>query len=1072
MKAFTSLLLPLALFTSNCLCAQSQITAPPDWENPHVYGINKEPARATFTPFPDEATARDGGHSSPWVQSLDGAWKFRWVKRPELRPADFYKPEFDVSGWKEIPVPSNWEMEGYGTPIYTNITYPFKRDEPRVTSTPDDHSWTAYDQRDPVGSYRRDFEIPASWNGRETYLLFNGVNSAYYVWINGQKVGYSQDSRMVSEFNITKYLQPDKNTIAVEVYRWSDGSYMEDQDFWRMSGIFRDVTLVSRAQLHIRDFQVLTPFDSAYENAIFGLHVSLQNAGGGRGGTAAVEAKLLDADGKQVFTLTKKLNVSAGKDSEVDLRQAVAKPNKWSAEIPYLYHLVLTLKDAKGNVAEVVPWRVGFRQSEIKGNQILFNGKKLMIKGVNRHEFDPDRGQVVTREMMIEDIKLMKQNNINAVRTCHYPNVPEWYELADEYGLYILDEANVESHGYGSGEKQPISDGPDFRDPIVDRLRRTIERDKNHPSIIGFSMGNEAGWGANFVAAKEWAKTHHPEFFITYEPHDSVHGDALSPMYVKPQNIVEYYNTYGNGRPFFEIEYAHAMGNGTGNFQQYWDVFEKEPWAHGGFIWDWVDQGIRKKGSNGKDFWAYGGDFGDKPNDDNFCTNGLVLPDRTVHPGLSEVKKSYAGIKVEAVDLVNGKIRIHNKYNFAGLGFVRGSWILDENGKTIQSGELPVEDVAPGATQEVTLDLKQPGPESGAEYFLTVAFKLAEDTAWAPRGHVVAWDQFEVPFATSPAAERKVDSFAPVKLAEIPDHFVISNDAFSIAIDRESGSISSWNVGGKELLTAPLEPNYWRAPTDNDRGNGMPQRQGVWQLAAVNRSGTTVKAEQVSPNTVKVTAVSTLPAAQSTQSYAYTIYGDGSVEIQSSFKPGEGSLPDLPRFGMQMRVAGTLRNVEWYGRGPQENYWDRNLGAAVGIYKSKVDDMWFPYIEPQETGNRTDTRWITYTDDSGFGFKAVGMPVLSFSAWPFRMSELEHEKTPVNIGHRHPSEIVPSEDITINLDYRQMGVGGDDSWGAPIHKEFSLPAVSYDYRFRLEPIKGTAETQALIGDLSGPRSRK
>ncbi|HEY1581171.1 MAG TPA: glycoside hydrolase family 2 TIM barrel-domain containing protein [Terracidiphilus sp.] len=1072
MKAFTSLLLPLALFTSNCLCAQSQITAPPDWENPHVYGINKEPARATFTPFPDEATARDGGHSSPWVQSLDGAWKFRWVKRPELRPADFYKPEFDVSGWKEIPVPSNWEMEGYGTPIYTNITYPFKRDEPRVTSTPDDHSWTAYDQRDPVGSYRRDFEIPASWNGRETYLLFNGVNSAYYVWINGQKVGYSQDSRMVSEFNITKYLQPGKNTIAVEVYRWSDGSYMEDQDFWRMSGIFRDVTLVSRAQLHIRDFQVLTPFDSTYENATLRLHISLQNAGGGRGGTAAVEAKLLDADGKQVFTLTKKLNVSAGKDSEMDLRQAVAKPNKWSAEIPYLYQLVLTLKDAKGNVVEVVPWRVGFRQSEIKGNQILFNGKKLMIKGVNRHEFDPDRGQVVTREMMIEDIKLMKQNNINAVRTCHYPNVPEWYELADEYGLYILDEANVESHGYGSGEKQPISDGPDFRDPIVDRLRRIIERDKNHPSIIGFSMGNEAGWGANFVAAKEWAKTHHPEFFITYEPHDSVHGDALSPMYVKPQNIVEYYNTYGNGRPFFEIEYAHAMGNGTGNFQQYWDVFEKEPWAHGGFIWDWVDQGIRKKGSNGKDFWAYGGDFGDKPNDDNFCTNGLVLPDRTVHPGLSEVKKSYAGIKVEAVDLVNGKIRIHNKYNFAGLGFVRGSWILDENGKTIRSGELPVEDVAPGATQEVTLDLKQPGPESGAEYFLTVAFKLAEDTAWAPRGHVVAWDQFEVPFATSPAAERKVDSFAPVKLAEIPDHFVISNDAFSIAIDRESGSISSWNVGGKELLTAPLEPNYWRAPTDNDRGNGMPQRQGVWQLAAVNRSGTTVKAEQVSPNTVKVTAVSTLPAAQSTQSYAYTIYGDGSVEIQSSFKPGEGSLPDLPRFGMQMRVAGTLRNVEWYGRGPQENYWDRNLGAAVGIYKSKVDDMWFPYIEPQETGNRTDTRWITYTDDSGFGFKAVGMPVLSFSAWPFRMSELEHEKTPVNIGHRHPSEIVPSEDITINLDYRQMGVGGDDSWGAPIHKEFSLPAVSYDYRFRLEPIKGTAETQALIGDLSGPRSRK
>jgi beta-galactosidase len=1052
MKAFSRLLLSLALVVFTAFIAQSQTSVPPDWENPHVFGINKEPARATFTPFSDESSALRGGHDSLWVQSLNGTWKFHWVKQPDLRPVDFYKPDFDVSSWKEIPVPSNWEMEGYGTPIYTNITYPFKRDAPRVTDTPDDHSWTAYEQRDPVGSYRRDFEVPASWNGRQTYLLFNGVNSAYYVWINGQKVGYSEDTRMVSEYNVTKYLQPGKNTIAVEVYRWSDGSYMEDQDFWRMSGIFRDVTLVCRAPLHIRDFQVLTPFDSAYENATFKLHLSLQNTGAAKSAPASVEAKLIDAAGKQVLSVTKKLNVSGGKEADIDLQQPVSKPNKWSAESPYLYQLVLTLKDAKGGVVEVVPWKVGFRQSEIKGNQILFNGKKLMIKGVNRHEFDPDRGQVVTREMMIEDIKLMKQNNINAVRTCHYPNVPEWYSLADEYGLYILDEANVESHGYGSGEKQPISDGPDFREPIVDRFRRTIERDKNHPSIIGFSMGNEAGWGANFIAAKEWGKTHHPEFFITYEPHDSVHGDALSPMYAKPQNIVEYYNTYGHGRPFFEIEYAHAMGNSTGNFQQYWDLFEKEPWAHGGFIWDWVDQGIRKKGANGKDFWAYGGDFGDKPNDDNFCTNGLVLPDRTVHPGLSEVKHSYAGIKVEAIDLPTGKLRIHNKFNFIDLGFVRGSWTLDENGKTIQSGELPAEDVPPGETKEVTLDLKKPDSTPGAEYFLTVTFKLAQDASWAPTGHVVAWDQFELPSTDGAAPERKVDGLPAVKLAEIPDHLVISNDNFSVAIDRNSGSISSYNVGGKELLTAPLEPNYWRAPTDNDRGNGMPARQGVWQLAAANRGPAKVNAEQVDPATVKVTATSTLPAGDSTQSYVYTIRGDGSIEVESSFKPGEGSLPDLPRVGMQMRVSGALRNVRWYGRGPQENYWDRNLGAAVGIYKNKVDEMWFPYVEPQETGNRTDTRWVTLTDDSGFGIKAIGMPLLSFSAWPFRMSELEHEKTPVNIGHKHSAEIVNSDDITVNLDYRQMGVGGDDSWGAPIHKEFSLPAVAYEYKFRLEPI--------------------
>ena len=1053
MRRISFLLLSFAVLGTLNLMAQDGNPASPDWENPRVFGINREPARASFTPFADESAAMSSDKTSSLVVSLNGAWKFHWVKSPDLRPIDFYKPEFDVSSWKDIPVPSNWEMQGYGTPIYTNITYPFKRDAPRVTDTPDDHSWTAYGQRDPVGSYRREFTIPDSWSGRETYLLFHGVNSAFYVWINGQKVGYGEDSRMTSEFNITKYLKPGQNMIAVEVYRWSDGSYVEDQDFWRMSGIFRDVTLISRDSLHVRDFQVQTPFDAAYQNSTFKLRVSVQNVGS-KNAAASVEAKLLDAEGKPVFTSAKKLSASAGKDTEIEIQQAVKSPNKWSAEIPYLYKMILTLKSAKGGVIEVIPWRVGFKQSEIKGDQILFNGKKLMIKGVNRHEFDPDTGQVVSREMMIKDIKIMKQNNINAVRTCHYPNVTEWYDLADEYGLYILDESNVESHGYGSGEKQRISDGEDYRAAIVDRMSRTIERDKNHASVIGFSMGNEAGWGSNFVAAKEWANLHHPEFFIIYEPANSVHGDALSPMYAKPQNIVEFYKQHGNGRPFFEIEYAHAMGNSTGNFQQYWDLFESEPWAHGGFIWDWVDQGIRKKGSNGKEFWAYGGDFGDKPNDDNFCTNGLVLPDRTMHPGLSEVKKSYSSIKVEAVDLVNGKVRIRNKYNFLDLGFVHATWVLEENGKQIQSGDVPLSDIQPGTTKEVTLDLKQPSAEGGAEYFLSVIFTLAKDESWAPKGHVVSWDQFAVPFKAPETPSRKVDKLPGIKLAEVPDALVVSNENFSIGISKSSGTIDSYNLGGRELLTAPLEPNYWRAPTDNDRGNGMSKRQGIWQIAGPYRRTTSVKGEQVSPNVVKVTSVSTLPAGNSTQSYVYTIYGDGSVEVESAFKPGSGVLPDLPRVGVQMRVTGALQNVEWYGRGPQENYWDRNLGAAVGIYKNKVDNLWFPYIEPQETGNRTDIRWVSFTDDQGFGLKATGLPLLSFSAWPFRMSELEHEKAPANVGHKHPSEIVHSDDITVNLDYRQMGVGGDDSWGAPIHKEFSLPAAEYDYKFRLEPIAG------------------
>lgn len=1031
--------------------AQSNSTTP-DWENPQIFGISKGPAHATLIPYPSESEALNKGVPSPFIQSLNGQWKFHWAKDPQARPVDFYRPEYDVHSWEEIRVPSNWEMEGHGTPIYSNITYPFKRNAPSVTDVPDDHSWTAFDQRNPVGSYRRDFTLPEDWSTRETFLVFDGVNSAFYVWINGQRVGYSQDSRLPAEFNITKYLRPGKNTVAAEVYRWCDGSYMEDQDFWRMSGIFRNVTLFSRAPVRIQDFQVFTPFDNAYRNATLKLRVLMHNSGT-ISQAVAIEAKLLDESGAPVFApLVKKVSVAPAGEIEVTLASPVKGPKKWSAEVPSLYKLLLTLRGPGGKVLETIPWNVGFRQSEIRGDQVLFNGKKLIIKGVNRHEFDPDLGQVVTRERMIEDIKLMKQNNINAVRTCHYPNVPEWYALADEYGLYILDEANIESHGYGANAQQRISDGEDYREAIVDRVRRTIERDKNHPSIIAFSMGNEAGYGRNFTAAKDWAKAHHPEFFIIYEPHNSFHGDALSPMYVKPQNILEYYKKYGNGRPFFEIEYAHAMGNSTGNFQQYWDLFSAQPWAHGGFIWDWVDQGIRKKDANGKEYWAYGGDFGDKPNDDNFCTNGLVLPDRTPHPALIEVKKSYTSIKTEPVDLMAGKVRVINRYNFRDLGFVQATWEFEENGETIQRGEVPLATVLPGSTQDVTLGLKQPTIKPGAEYFLTVSYALMSDTPWAAKGHIVAWDQFQVPYQTPPLMAAKAEGPTDIKVGEMPGETSISNEHFSVSIRQDSCTIDSYNVGGRELLTSALVPNYWRPPTDNDRGNGMPARQGVWKSAGLHRNITNMNVEQTAPGVVTVTCTSTIPVVGSTQNNVYTVFSNGSVEVASTFKAGTSELPALPRFGMQFRLINALRHVTWFGRGPGENYWDRNLGSPIGLYRNDVDHMWFRYVEPQETGNRTDTRWVTFTDGQGFGLKATGMPLLSFSAWPFRMSELDHEKFPVNQGHKHSAEILMSNDITVNLDYRQMGVGGDDSWGALPHTEFMLPATEYEYRFRLEPV--------------------
>jgi beta-galactosidase len=1034
------------VLSSNYTAAQSS-TGVPEWQDPRVFGVNKEQAHATFTPYPDEVSALQGAES-PYVQTLNGNWKFNWVKRPEERPVDFYKPDYDVSAWKEIPVPSNWEMQGYGTPIYTNITYPFKRNAPSVMDEPDEHTWTSYEQRNPVGSYRRTFTIPAEWKGRQTFLKFDGVNSAYYVWINGARVGYSEDTRLPSEYNITKYLKPGENTVAVEVYRWCDGSYMEDQDFWRMSGIYRNVTLTSRSPVFVRDFQVKTPFDPDYKDAAFNLSAEISNLA--ESVPVSFEVRLLDARGRDVFTPLQQM-VEASGTTTVQLGQVVKAPLAWSAELPNLYRMLITLR-ANGEVVEVIPLKIGFRQSEIKGDQILWNGKKLMIKGVNRHEFDPDLGQVVTRERMVQDIRLMKQNNINAVRTSHYPNVPEWYALCDEYGLYVLDEANIESHGYDSGAKQRISDSEDYRAAHVDRYSRTIERDKNHPSIIAFSMGNEAGYGRNFEAAKTWAKEHHPEFFVTYEPHDSIHGDALTPMYLFPEDIEFFYRDHGNGRPFFEIEYAHAMGNSTGNFQEYWDVFERLPYAHGGFIWDWVDQGIRKKGKNGKEFYAYGGDFGDKPNDDNFCTNGLVSPDRELHPGIYEVKHSYQSIKVRALRMTTGTLKIpkaleiQNKYLFKDLSGVRGEWEVVEDGVVTQQGELPLKALAAGETAEVPLQINVTQPRAGAEYFLNVRFLLAEDAPWAAKGHVIAWDQFAL--GQQPRSDARFSQMKNLDVTEDADAFVLSNGAVTARVGKKSGALESFEFSGRQYLAGALVPNFWRPPTDNDRGNNMPARQAMWKDAGPNRTLLSLNADKA---TNTITAVFSIPAGHVQETVTYGTTSDGALTVKSVIDI-RGELIDMPRFGMQMQIAGELRQVEWYGRGPQENYWDRHLAAMVGRYESDVDHFWFPYTEPQETGNRTDTRWVTFTDAAGNGIRVTGMPTVDFSAWPFRMSELEHRDKPQRTGHDHPSEIEMSKDITVNVDYRQMGVGGDNTWGALQHAEYRLREKRYEYAFRLEPV--------------------
>jgi len=1046
----------------------------PEWENPYVNSINREPAHSSLTPYPTFESAlkskiENSPYDSQFVISLNGKWKFHWVRTPEERPKDFYQLIYDVSNWDEITVPSNWQMLGYDVPIYTNVRYPFKKSAPEVMKTPK-KSWTSYLNRNPVGSYRRDFTIPKDWRGRQVFLVFDGVNSAFYVWVNGELVGYSEDSRLPAEFNITNYLHPGENVLSVEVYRFSDGSYLEDQDFWRMSGIFREVKLISRDSVFVRDFYVKTELDKNYQDALLKIQLNIKNYNSAPK-SAIAEITLLDDSGNRILNkLSGKVQVPSEGESELILEQLVKNPKKWSAEEPNVYKLLISLKDEAGKTLEVIPWNMGFRSVEIKNAQLLVNGKAVYIKGVNRHEIDPDLGQVVTLERMIQDIKIMKQNNINAVRTSHYPNVPKWYELCDLYGIYLMDEANIESHGYGIYIPQRISVGADFKPAFVERVSRMIERDKNHPSVIIFSLGNETGVGPNLASARKWAKTNYPELIISYEGgfmYAGLHSDIFSSMYTRPHQLIPFYNLWGKGKPYIIVEYAHAMGNSTGNFQEYWNIFESHPNLQGGFIWDWVDQAFRKKSEDGKEFWAYGGDYGDKPNNDNFCANGLVHPDRTPHPGLAQVKKVYQNIKVEPIDLLTGKLSIKNKFFFSDLSFVQGHWELTESGIIIQKGSLPKLSTPPQESEELTLPIKTPELKPTAEYHLKVWFSLAKDMLWAEKGHLIAFDQFQIPYSASLPLQTEPDmsSYPTLELSETDSTFIITGQNFKISIGKKSGAIENWEVNGKKLISSPLIPNFWRAPTDNDRGNGMPKKLKVWKDAGANRTLLKITAKQEMPQIVRIDCLTRLSAGSSKLSNSYTIFGDGEILVEFDLKP-DPDLPVIPRIGMQMSIPREFGNVQWFGRGPEENYWDRKTGYPIGIYSMKVDELFFPYVEPQESGNRTETRWVSFTNDRGFGILIkglereyprtgdyidikynvidTGLRTIDFSAWHFKMEELEKNK--------HPYQIKTSEDITVNIDYKQMGVGGDDSWLAWPHKQYQLPSEKfYYYQFLLIP---------------------
>jgi len=1032
----------MIIFAVICLAfsASGQSTVP-EWEDPAVFQINKEDTHSNLVPYPE--TSSLDSDSSPFVKSLNGDWKFNWVKEPSLRPVDFYKTDYDISEWGVITVPSNWEIEGHGTPIYTNIKYPFKKKAPSVMGKPE-KKFTSYENRNPVGSYRTTFSPPQNFKDRQTFIVFDGVESAFYLWINGKKVGYSEGSRLPAEFNITKYLQPGQNVLAAEVYRWCDGSYMEDQDFWRLSGIFRDVKLVSRADLFIRDFYIKTNLDDTYKDADLLLDVKVKNNGKDKQ-AASVSISLYNDSGKKLFGPIKKdLTAPANAESSVAFNQPVQNPKKWSAEIPNLYKMVMTLKDSNGEVIEVIPWQVGFRSAEIKNGQILINGKAVYFKGANRHEHDPDTGHYITTESMIKDILILKQNNFNAVRTCHYPDVPEWYYLCDKYGIYLVDEANIEAHGYGTNLKNRISMGKDFTDAWVDRYARMVERDKNHASVIMFSLGNEAGIGRNPAAAYDWSKQKYPEFIVIYEQGFGAHSDAVCPMYPRSKSLNKHYKRFGKGRPMFLVEYAHAMGNSIGGFKEYWDTFEAHPNMQGGFIWDWVDQGIREKTADGEEYFTYGGDYGDKPNSSDFCLNGIVNPDRVLKPHIYEVKKVQQEVKVEAVDLMAGKLKITNKHFFRDLGFMEGMWELKEDGEVYSEGKLEKLNLLPGESKVITVPAIVPDIEPWTEYILKVTFILAEDQPWAKKGHVMAWEEFQISRSELDEYYYNLTLLSDLELIKSSSDVMIKGDNFSAKFSKKSGALESYKVNGVELIAKAPVFNFWRPMTINDTKGYSQVFYGIWKNQYLGKTKISFSVKQTAPNIVKIKTSSMMPATLASVSNTYTVYGDGKIKVEQNFLPVPG-MSEIPRVGMQLEIPGEFSNIQWYGRGPHENYQDRNSGASIGIYESSIDDFIFPYVVPQENGNRTDVRWIEFTNDEGVGLGAYGLPLLSVSAWPYTMDNIQNS--------RHTHELERSGNITVNLDYRQRGVGGSVPavLTQPMMK-YTLAAKHYSYKYILIPL--------------------
>ncbi|OBZ09481.1 glycoside hydrolase family 2 TIM barrel-domain containing protein [Bacillus sp. FJAT-26390] len=996
------------------------------WENPEKLHVNREAPRAYYIPYADTAAAKERQRGrSPYYETLNGSWKFNYYPSVQQVKDAFYEEETDVSAWDDLIVPSCWQTNGYDQLQYTNFNYPIPCDPPFV---PDDN---------PAGLYVRDFHLPDNWAGKEKYAVFEGVNSCFYLWVNGAFVGYSQGSRMPAEFLISPYLRPGQNRIAVMVLKWCDGTYLEDQDAWRFSGIFRDVYLLGRDETHIRDVFNKTVFADDFQQA--SLQTEIETSG-----TLEVKAELRDST-HQLIAATQAVIANQG-----TVTLDIQKPILWNAEAPYLYELYLYAGE------EVIRFHVGFRKVEINDGVFQVNGQAVKLRGVNRHDSHPELGQTIPVDHMIQDLKLMKRHNVNTIRTSHYPNDARFYELCNEYGFYVVDEADLESHGMGvpddgaGGSAHKLATDPTWQAAYVERAARMVERDKNQPCIVMWSLGNEAGYGLNHIAMAEWIQqrddsrlVHYEGAAPHYEGHENIESlDVESRMYSSVQYIEEYAKEESNKKPLFLCEYSHAMGNGPGDLKDYWDVIHQYPKLMGGCVWEWCDHGIKTETTEGQPFFAYGGDFGDKPNDGNFCIDGLVYPDRRPHTGLLELKQVIAPVHIEAVDLTGGKLRINNLHDFIDLSHLGLHWKIEKDGQTIEQGQIWQLDAAAHEHQLITLPYAWPSTKD-AYYTLNLSFWMNKETSWAEMGYEVAFKQFtllEAEYSDEPANL----SAASLHAAENDRVLSIEGYDFRYAFDLDKGLFVELARNGIVMVEQPMGFNIWRAPLDND----MHIRK-QWELQGYDRAVMKVYScewTRLSESTIEVRAAFSLggytqnPILHGEASWQVDAAGEIKLDVQVKVRE---SAAYLPRFGLQLTMPSGNEQVEYFGYGPHESYVDKRQSVRKSRYVTTVDEMFEPYIMPQENGSRYGTHWAVISNEQGMGLKFASPEPFSFNASHY---------TPLDLTiAAHDHELKARKETIVHLDYKMSGVGSN-SCGPELLDQYRLNEKQFRFELHIKPV--------------------